>query len=431
MCKSGKRSLLFENQRKEITKRQKRKLDISRMSMKEKTKYFVIICIGLGILFDIISLIPYLKEYLQFISFVKTILLSGFSGFTFFSAIPALGNTKTSGKDFFERIFNGSKNIYDVLKDSAVFVVCFAITCILCISSVIAAVHPAGIPYTFFKEAIKVDVSVYIDFKAGVEAVKNRYIHYKNDNLNKDNAESGNQGTGINIVIDNADATNDVPTIDEEWTNNHTQQEMELSEKLELTNEQKEEKIYLSVDVKNCIYFDESGFEIINWDDQDEINKIVEKKVKSLRMYGKKNEFDSDTGAPQSIKDEIAAASKKDKDVSSLTEKLQIISLRDNTYKQYPKFTLAQLIAEDYNACGLSIFYNGGQKVTAEYYFGDSIYWFMEMLKYKDISSETIKSILTSIAQRYDDIHYILDDEQAEKLSVAFRKAASNYGNGV
>lgn len=429
MCRNRKRSLLIENERKKISKKQKKKFDISNMSTKKKVLLFIFICIGLGMLFEIITLIPFLKNYLQIISWIKKVLCSGFSIGTVLATIPALGNTKTNGKDIVERAYNGAKNIYDVLKDSAVFVVCFMVASILCVSSVFAAVHPVEATCTFVKESVKIDVDIHIDLKAGVKAVKDYYMHNESDNQIGDNSPPDNQEKEIKIVINDASEVNDAAANDEEWTSNHTPQEIELSQRLKLTNEQKEEVLHLSDDVKNRIYFNESRFEIKNWQNENEILTMVENKVDSLRLHGKKNEFDDDSAAPPSIKEEIAAASKKDESVSSLTDKLKITNLRDNTYKQYPKFTLAQLIAEDYNACGLSILYNGGQRVTAEYYFGNSIDWFMEMLKYKDISSATIKNILTSIAQRYDDIHYASNNDEADKLAEAFRAVASNYGN--
>ena len=117
-----------------------------------------------------------------------------------------------------------------------------------------------------------------------------------------------------------------------------------------------------------------------------------------------------------------------------MSEKRQIINIRVNAYNNYPKVTLAQLLAEDYNACGLSIYFNGGKCVTSKYYYSLSIIYFFDVLKFKGISADTIKNTLLSISQRYLDIYYIstfngIIDYKAKKLSIAFKNAATYYGN--
>lgn len=155
--------------------------------------------------------------------------------------------------------------------------------------------------------------------------------------------------------------------------------------------------------------------------------------VRDFTAYSRTNQFDSETdGAPQSLKNEVDEASKVDQNITALQEKKYIISIRDNAYHQFPKYSFARLLSEDYNACALALYWQDGKETTVRHYYGQSVSWLLEALTFSAVSDAVRKDLLTSICQRYKDIAYTasgnkIEQQYAQKLAVAFENVAGGY----
>lgn len=324
------------------------------------------------------------------------------------------------------------EDIYKIIKNNSKLQGLLLICLILIISPAIAEKHLIRRLYAFGKEAI------IFNWDAGKDA----FFNYKYEPIEETIIETEPiEETIIEIEpIEETEVSNKLNSIEtnpskEDWINQHSEKDIEVAKRLALTSVEKDTILELSEDDYKIVYFEQDILNIIDWDDKYEINQKVKSKIDSLRNEHILNKFDDeDNGAPILMQNEISDASETDKIISSLVEKKRIMNIRLNAFVTYPKVTLAQLIAEDYNECGLSTYFNGGKYVTSKYYFSLSIIYFFESLKFESISTDTIKNTLLSISQRYYDIYYISilngnEDYKAKKLSDAFKDIASYYGN--
>lgn len=136
-------------------------------------------------------------------------------------------------------------------------------------------------------------------------------------------------------------------------------------------------------------------------------------------------------GAPQEVRNrisEVSISESQEDDFSKIADRLD---LRESVVREYPKRDLMQLVANDYQGLALRLVWHEGVQSTIIYYYGQSILFDFECLKFADNTDKTIKERLTVIAQRYEDIAYVCPKfegaEEARRLAAAFRYAADQY----
>lgn len=189
----------------------------------------------------------------------------------------------------------------------------------------------------------------------------------------------------------------------------------------------------LSEEDRAAIFFQNGLYVIGDWDDSETVLNAVCQMLDDCEAEHLKNAFDDETaGAPQPLKTKVSQASERDKQVSSFSQKRDIMNTREDAYGQYPKFTLAQLLAEDFNGCALACYWQAGNTDAAMYYYGKSILWIRKALSFDGISSNSRMRLIESMSQRYEDIAFILpegsmDREFAERISEALETVKGWY----
>lgn len=204
-------------------------------------------------------------------------------------------------------------------------------------------------------------------------------------------------------------------------------------DKGEVTNEQRDMVLQLSdEDVYSIFICWENGSD--GYGTQEQLNDTVLSTVQGWCGENRDNVFDrvpEQGGAPQKVKDAISQASESEQPDDSFSDIEDRLDLRESVAKDYPKRTLMQLIANGYQDLALKLDSYGGVQSTIIYYYGQSILFDFECLKFADNTDRTIKKRLTIIAQRYEDIAYVCPDYErageARRLAAAFRYAADQY----
>lgn len=201
----------------------------------------------------------------------------------------------------------------------------------------------------------------------------------------------------------------------------------------EVTNEQKNMELQLSIEDEYSIFTCWEN-ELGEFETQEQMNIKVLSAVQG--WCGKKfaNVFDGEPeqgGASQKNKDEISEISENEQPDDSFSEVEDRLDFRESMAKVYPKRTLMQLVANDYQGLALRLVWHEGVQSTIIYYYGQSILFNIECLKFADNTDKTIKERLTIIAQRYEDIAYVCPNYErvgeARILAEAFRYAADQY----
>lgn len=134
----------------------------------------------------------------------------------------------------------------------------------------------------------------------------------------------------------------------------------------------------------------------------DEARDQITTYLQSLEQEQLSNTFDAH--ADQSLKDDIAYASKQDATLQTSVEKDLIIKTRLNAYTLFGKETLAKLLAEDFHCYALAYKYHNEDWDTMVNYYFQSLKWLYERFKYTELTEETRREILISIRYRYNDI---------------------------
>ncbi|MFR2848744.1 MAG: hypothetical protein ACLTC4_17230 [Hungatella hathewayi] len=119
------------------------------------------------------------------------------------------------------------------------------------------------------------------------------------------------------------------------------------------------------------------------------------------------NKFDDEEhGAPPQMRTEVDDMSRLDAKLTELKDKKHVMEVRDYCYQNYPKYSLAKLLAEDNNGCALAYWCQDGREETVRYYYGQAVIWLLESLKFEMVSNNSKKNVLLSVSQRYADIAY-------------------------
>lgn len=179
-------------------------------------------------------------------------------------------------------------------------------------------------------------------------------------------------------------------------------------------------------------FYEENG--IKSYETQEQLNEKVQRMVEEYRREQLDNVFDRDPsqgGAPQNVQDSISLANDSEDEWSSFSDVEQRLDLRESTNLMYPKRTLTQLVANDYQGIALLLVWYGGKQPTVIYYYGHAILYNFECLKFADNTDRLIKQKLLIIAQCYEDIAYVYPNfeeaERARSLAAAFRYVADQY----
>lgn len=189
----------------------------------------------------------------------------------------------------------------------------------------------------------------------------------------------------------------------------------------------------LSEEYYNILFFLE-GLETGIYESQEQLNQRVYETAQVYTAVKLENKFDKplgEGGPSQEILNTISRLSDLEKETIDFSETKDILIGRESVYQVYPKRTLAQLVSNGYHRLALLLFWHGGEEATIIYFYGQSILFGMECLKFADNTGLTVKEKLRFIAQRYEDIAYTCpgfrDAQRARMLAEAFRYAADQY----
>ena len=178
------------------------------------------------------------------------------------------------------------------------------------------------------------------------------------------------------------------------------------------------------------VFFTGGDYGIEDWEDQEKIDDTILRMIKDLRSEKKVNLFDGGI-APQDVQNEIKYASDDEKKAKSFTEIERIQQVRADVYHDYPKKSIANLIANSEQLKALVLYYYHGRQQSILYHYGKSILWESEYLKYEDALNDEVSKHLSKIAQRYGDVAFACKDctesTRALKLQTAYENAAEWY----
>lgn len=169
-----------------------------------------------------------------------------------------------------------------------------------------------------------------------------------------------------------------------------------------LTLSDPDREFRLSDEKYSKLYLLTGPYTVSDWEDPASVSDAVARLVENLCSQHQSNHFDE--SAPESLKGEVATASRLE-EIMGTTEDLQeVIDIRERAWTLYPKYGLAKLLASNYQRFALSYLHGAGNPYTIEYYYGQSIFWCWDSLTFDELLPSTQKNILHSIATRYHDL---------------------------
>ena len=186
----------------------------------------------------------------------------------------------------------------------------------------------------------------------------------------------------------------------------------------------------LSSEEYDKLYFLSGPYAITDWTDSVEISQTLALYLSELHAQNCLNSFD--TNAPESLQNEVAFASELEICMTNSDDLDQIIDIRINAWSQYPKHSLAKLLASNQQQYALEYEKVNGAFETIEYYYAHSTFWLFESLSFSDVGEYTTKTILASIKMRYNDIASIAPANSHSKyyatiLFEAFESLENSY----
>lgn len=158
------------------------------------------------------------------------------------------------------------------------------------------------------------------------------------------------------------------------------------------------------------IYFQTPEYLVTDWTDQEEVTRTVARLVGDLRAVSAPNLFDAQ--APEDLKTEVAQA---DTDYRQMTHSCQLDQTIDIHLRawEYPKYSIASLLANEYQKYALEYHWAGGPFQTMEYYYGQSILWAQQAITFASATDYQVKFFLYYISYRYHDIADAAPDHSA------------------
>lgn len=154
--------------------------------------------------------------------------------------------------------------------------------------------------------------------------------------------------------------------------------------------------------VKEDEQADPVTYEITDWKSYGAIAEAIKPFIEDLCSQQVPNMFDEI--APGPICNDISDASDLQEEMTNSEELDQIISVRSEVWKDYPKFGIADLLANNMQCYAQKYLDIDGCYETVKYYQAQSIFWSLRSLTFSSADSSERKSILNYISMRYHDI---------------------------
>lgn len=184
-------------------------------------------------------------------------------------------------------------------------------------------------------------------------------------------------------------------------------------------------RYYELTEEEECrLFFRAGDYEIAERASAGEIAEKIKPFIQQLLATQKENIFDRD--APESIKGDIANASRLEAEMENSDELDQVISVRMDVFQDYPKYRIANLLANNMQTYAKKYTEINGSYETIKYYHAYSIFWTWDSLTFASVTSYTLKDDLDYIRMRYHDIADkaipgSMDQLRASVLSDAFK----------
>lgn len=200
----------------------------------------------------------------------------------------------------------------------------------------------------------------------------------------------------------------------------------EYEHKLHLLDEDKIVQKYLSEEERNELFFVGGDYEIFDWDDDLEIEYKVRLKIENTISKKRENILDSSQDDNiEEVRGTVDKMSKEDKETVEFRNKLEILFTRQEVYMEYPKYSLANMIASGYHSFALC-YYKNDNRQTSVYYYGKTIIWLYEALAFEEKNGISDREYIRLISKRYEDIVLVSNDDivkaRSKKIYDAIQK---------
>ena len=169
----------------------------------------------------------------------------------------------------------------------------------------------------------------------------------------------------------------------------------------------------LSSEDHDKIYYQTTEYLIENWSDQEKVVQTVARLIADLRAVAAPNTFDAQ--APSSLAAEVAQADTDYEQMAHSSQLDQTIDIHLRAW-EYPKYSIAFLLSNEYQKYGLEYYFSQGPFGTIEYYYGQSILWCHRALTFASVSDYQVQVLLSYISYRYHDIADVAPDNSAVQL---------------
>ncbi len=183
------------------------------------------------------------------------------------------------------------------------------------------------------------------------------------------------------------------------------------------------EQARLFFQLEEPLPYQEEVFTIADWTDSAAIARTLEPYIAALCAQQRPNIFDQK--APESTKNEIVAASRKEAAMTNSGELDEVIGTRTEVWEKYSKYGIASLLANNMLKYAQEYDKINGYYETVKYYEAYSIFWSLESLTFESATPYQRKEKLNYIAMRYHDIadaaaYGSTEQKQATAISGAF-----------
>ncbi len=392
----SKNTISSQNNKKQIKRKSQKSQKSSSKKKKlkrkwEKIKILLLLIFFLTFVFEI--LISKCGTKAIFVNIIGAVL--SFLGITIrkvleLSSSSDCNNTNTC-KEPLNKVKAGIKMIWEHINNNNVYYLVSFATCIILLSTILAYFHTVG-------WCIALTENVF-------------------DAINPTKSKSA--------FVDRS------PTSENESDDNEDYIDKDTSIAADMVLEDLDRKVVLESDEKNEIYF-KTGECMIrhNWP-LTQISQHIDSDLDNLLSTKKSDQYTGYTTSE--IDDATAQLSDLNSRLKSSKELDFIIEKRKSIYEEYPMDILAKLIAENYAHFGLEYYKAGGENSTIEYYYGQAILWYREVLRYNP-SNDKIKEILYSLGDRYHDLAACLPQNSENQLIAAtladvYYRTSAGYSN--
>lgn len=379
-------------------------------------KGYIVFCVALWLLGEF-TLVRHFTEFLYKMFWVE-------------ASLAVLASIVSIWMDYVKGMELREENVHVVLDMLRVFktLVSVALRCTLA-QLMLVLLFTVSVPPAFAHYHLAGRIGAFINVSLSLDEAKDAFLRYKGEEI-----------VPQAMVVSPPDETEDVPLPEEapsdeqlQWFEEKDENIKELVSHMVIEDGDLGPDQILSEEDRAAIFFQNGLYVIGDWDDSEAVLKAVQQMLDDCEAEHLENAFDDEiAGAPQLLKTKVSQASEQDKWVSSFSQKRDIMNIREDAYSQYPKFTLAQLLAEDFNGCALACYWQVGNTDAAMYYYGKSILWIRKALSFDEVFGSRRMRLIESMRQRYEDIAFILpegsmDREFAKRISEALETVKNWY----